>query len=279
MEPDSGGNSRGRRLSHPTGEAGRGEEGPLGGQVFDVLGKVQFEGKPLRELLLEAIRYGERPEVQARLNQVVRNAFDETRVQDLLSESALAQDVMDTRQVLKIREEMEQAEARKLQPHYIESFFIEAFRRLGGRVTEREPRRYQVSHVPAQVRDRDRMIGLGEPVLQRYERITFEKSEDRDGRASTGWDTILSALVAAGFQIVGTWPMRTERSGRPNALSANSLASSVVLVCRMRPHNSYVATRREFVNALRSELPDALRQMQTGNIAPVDLAQAAIGRV
>ena len=83
---------------------------------------------------------------------------------------------MDTSQVLRIREEMERAEARRLQPHYIESFFLEAFRRLGGRVTEREHRRYQVSHVPAQVRDRDRLIGLGEPVLHRYERVTFEKS-------------------------------------------------------------------------------------------------------
>ena len=144
--------------------------------MFDVLGKVQFEGKPLRDLLLEAIRYGERPEVQARLTQAVSDAFDQGQVQDLLSESALAQDSMDTSQVLKIREEMERAEARRLQPHYVESFFIEAFRRLGGRMTEREPRRYQVNHVPVQVRERDRLIGLGEPVLQRYERITFEKS-------------------------------------------------------------------------------------------------------
>ncbi len=148
----------------------------LGGQVFDVLGKVQFEGKPLRDLLMEAIRYGERPEVQARLNFAVNEAFDRGQVQDLLAESALAQDSMDTRQVLRIREEMERAEVRRLQPHYIESFFIEAFRRLGGRMREREPRRYQVSRVPAQVRDRDRLIGLGEPVLPRYERITFEKS-------------------------------------------------------------------------------------------------------
>ena len=148
----------------------------LGGQVFDVLGKVQFEGKPLRDLLLEAIRYGERPEVQARLTQAVSDAFDQGQIQDLLSDSALAQDSMDTSQVLKIREEMERAEVRRLQPHYIESFFMEAFRRLGGRMTERESRRYQVNHVPAQVRDRDRLIGLGEPVLQRYERITFEKS-------------------------------------------------------------------------------------------------------
>ena len=148
----------------------------LGGQVFDVLGKLQFEGKPLRDLLLEAIRYGERPEVQARLTQVVNDAFDRGQVQDLLDESALARDSMDTSQVHKIREDMERAEVRRLQPHYIESFFIEALTRLGGRLGEREPKRYQVSHVPAQVRRRDRLIGLGETVLPRYERVTFEKS-------------------------------------------------------------------------------------------------------
>ncbi len=104
-----------------------------------------------------------------------------------------------------------------------------------------------------------------------------QQEKDRNGRVSTGWDTILSALVMAGFQIVGTWPMRTEGSGRLNAITANSLASSIILVCRHRPISSKMATRREFINTLRCELPLALRQMQTGNIAPVDLAQAAIG--
>ncbi len=148
----------------------------LGGQVFDVLGKLQFEGKPLRDLLLEAVRYGELPDVQARLTQVVSDAFDRSRVQDLLEESALARESMDTTRVHRIREDMERAEVRRLQPHYVEAFFIEAFKLLGGRIVEREPRRYHVSHVPALIRQRDRLVGLGEPVLQRYERITFEKS-------------------------------------------------------------------------------------------------------
>ena len=107
---------------------------------------------------------------------MVSEAFDRGRVQDLLEESALAPDSMDMTQVRRIREDMERAEVRRLQPHYIEGFFIEAFKRLGGRATEREPRRYQVSHVPAQVRERARLMGLGELVLPRYERITFEKS-------------------------------------------------------------------------------------------------------
>jgi superfamily II DNA/RNA helicase len=95
----------------------------LGGQVFDVLGKVQFEGKPLRELLIEAIRYGEQPETKARLTRVVEQAFDRAQIGSLLDERALAHDVMDASRVRGIREEMERAEARRLQPHYIESFF------------------------------------------------------------------------------------------------------------------------------------------------------------
>jgi SNF2 family DNA or RNA helicase len=148
----------------------------LGGQVFDVLGRLQFDGRPLRDLLIEAVRYGERPEVRARLTQVVAHAFDKRQLQDLLEERALAHDAMDASRVYRIREEMERAEARRLQPHYIESFFLEAFRRLGGATKQREPRRYEVTHVPAPVRNRDRLIGIGEPVLPRYERIAFEKT-------------------------------------------------------------------------------------------------------
>jgi SNF2 family DNA or RNA helicase len=148
----------------------------LGGQVFDVLGKLQFEGRPLRYLLIEAVRYGERPEIRARLNQVVANAFDRTRIQNLIEERALARDSMDVSRVHRVREEMERAEARRLQPHYIESFFIEAFKRLGGNVRQREPRRYEITNVPAPIRNRDRLIGIGEPVLHRYERIVFEKN-------------------------------------------------------------------------------------------------------
>jgi superfamily II DNA or RNA helicase len=148
----------------------------LGGQVFDVLGKVQFDGKPLRDLLIEAIRYGERAEVRARLSQVVAQAFDRSQLQDLLEERALAHDAMDASLVQRVRAEMERAEARRLQPHYIESFCLEAFQRLGGSVRQREPRRYEVTHVPAPVRQCDRLIGIGEPVLPRYERIVFEKA-------------------------------------------------------------------------------------------------------
>jgi len=147
----------------------------LGGQVFDVLGKLQFEGRPLRDLMIEAIRYGDRPEVRARLTRAVEQAVDREHLRDLLEERALAHDAMDQSRVARIREEMERAEARRLQPHYIESFFLEAFRRLGGSAREREPRRYELTHVPAPIRNRNRQIGTGDPVLPRYERIVFEK--------------------------------------------------------------------------------------------------------
>ena len=107
----------------------------------------------------------------------------------------------------------------------------------------------------------------------------FKQTEaDKEGRgiASTGWETMLEGLLKAGFQITGTLPMRTERPmGMKNAV--NALASSIVLVCRPRPDDAGMTTRREFITTLRRELPDALQHLQEGNIAPVDLAQAAIG--
>ncbi len=147
----------------------------LGGQVFDVLGKLQFEGKSLRDLLIEAIRYGDLPETRAYLTTVLENALDRGQLEALLDDRALAQDVMDTSRVQRIRADMERADARRLQPHYIESFFLEAFKSLGGTAKQRETRRYEVTHVPAVVRNRDRVIGIGEAVLPRYERIAFEK--------------------------------------------------------------------------------------------------------
>jgi putative DNA methylase len=107
----------------------------------------------------------------------------------------------------------------------------------------------------------------------------FKQSEtdDAEGTTNTGWDTFLDAVLRAGFAVSGTWPLRTEGAGRMIASGTNALASSIVLVCRPRPVEAPIATRREFVAALKRELPDALRHLQAGNIAPVDLAQAAIG--
>ena len=107
----------------------------------------------------------------------------------------------------------------------------------------------------------------------------FKQTESDDGErtASTGWETFLDAVIRAGFATTGTWPMRTEGAGRIRALDSNALASSIVLVCRPRAAGAPTATRRELVAALKAELPQALAHLQRGNIAPVDLAQAAIG--
>ena len=103
------------------------------------------------------------------------------------------------------------------------------------------------------------------------------ESDGADGTASTGWDTFLEAVIRSGFAISGTWPMRTELGNRMIGSGTNALSSSIVLVCRKRAADVPTVTRREFVNALKAELPIALAHLQRGNIAPVDLAQAAIG--
>ncbi|TVR02142.1 MAG: DUF1156 domain-containing protein [Desulfovibrionales bacterium] len=107
----------------------------------------------------------------------------------------------------------------------------------------------------------------------------FKQSETSSavGISSTGWETFLEAVIYAGFAVSGTWPMRTELGNRMIGSGTNALASSIVLVCRKREPSAPTATRRDFINTLKSELPVALRLMQRGNIAPVDLAQAAIG--
>ncbi len=112
----------------------------------------------------------------------------------------------------------------------------------------------------------------------------FKQSEsdtdDEDGSAgvaSTGWETMLEGLLRSGFSIEGTWPMRTERTARSTSIGANALASSIILVCRPRQTDAGITTRRDFVASLKAEMPEALRTLQHGNIAPVDLAQSSIG--
>jgi hypothetical protein len=150
------------------------ERAALGGGVFDVLGQV-FEGAELRKFLIEAIRYGDRPDVRARLKEVVDKAMDRDHLRELLEKRALAGDALDSATVRRVRADMERAEARRLQPHFIRIFFLEAFRRLGGTARERESKRFELTHVPAVIRSRDRLIGVGAPMLSRYERTCFDK--------------------------------------------------------------------------------------------------------
>jgi superfamily II DNA or RNA helicase len=147
----------------------------LGDGVFDVLGNL-FQEVSLRKLLLEAIRYGDQPEVRERLYRAVDNAADQKRVRELLADYSLARDSLDITQVQLIREEFERAQARRLQPHFVAAFFKAAFERLGGAMYPRESKRYEITLVPAVVRERSRLIGSG-IVLPRYERVTFHKEE------------------------------------------------------------------------------------------------------
>ena len=151
------------------------ERSALGGKVFDILGEMTFENRPLRDLLIEAIRYGNDPKVRERLWQVVDHSMNTEKFRELISENALTEDSMDVSKVMEIREEMERVEAHKLQPHFIEAFFIEAFKSLGGKIHKREHNRYEITSVPFAIRNRDMQIGFGESVLPRYERVCFEK--------------------------------------------------------------------------------------------------------
>ena len=155
------------------------ERQALGGRVFDILGEV-FEEKSLRDLLIEAIRYGEDPDIRAHLLRRVEGALDTEHLRRILHRNALCEEVMDEQRLFAVKEEMEKAEARKLQPYFIRAFFTQAFQHLGGELRAREPGRWEITHVPAIIRERDRQLSgrdrrHRQPVLRKYERVCFEK--------------------------------------------------------------------------------------------------------
>jgi len=156
------------------------ERHALNGQVFDVLGKL-FQETPLRKLLVEAVRYGDDPEIKARLEQTVDNATDQERIRDLLEQQSLVASSMDVSQIVRIREDMERASARRLQPFYIKAFFLQAFEHLGGTIHERESGRYAINNVPAVIRNHARERGMG-AISTKYERICFEKALIHQGK-------------------------------------------------------------------------------------------------
>jgi superfamily II DNA or RNA helicase len=159
------------------------ESDALGGRVFDILGEV-FEGTSLRDLLLEAIRYGDSPEERARLSRKVDHGFDPERLRNLLERNALAEENMSPERLFAVKEALEKAEARKLQPFFLRAFFLKAFKDLDGAVYPREAGRYEVTHVPVSLRERDRLItGRSRrslaPVVKRYERVCFTRDAVR----------------------------------------------------------------------------------------------------
>ncbi len=174
------------------------EKAALGGRVFNVLGEA-FEDVSLKDLLIDAIRYGELPETRARMEQVIDEALDTQHLKDLMARNALVENHMSLQDLYSIREEMDKAEARKLQPYFIRAFFRESFRMLGGELRDRETGRYEIRHVPADILERDRVIGgTRTPVLRKYERICFE----REARAVYGKPT--AELVHPGHPLMAS---------------------------------------------------------------------------
>jgi SNF2 family DNA or RNA helicase len=158
------------------------EREALGGKVFDVLGKL-FEGESLRDLLLEAIRYGDQPDVRDRLNQRIAHVTDREHFGAVLAEQALNAEQFGQGRLAQVKDLMQRAEVNRLVPHFIASFFQEAFASVGGNLSQREPGRFEITHVPADLRRRDRLSGHGAPLLKRYERICFDKAQVRwEGR-------------------------------------------------------------------------------------------------
>lgn len=144
----------------------------LGGAVFDVLGQV-FRERPLKELLMEAILYGEQPEVKARLNQSIDGAVDQEHIQQIIETDVLLPDAMDTIELQRVRAEMDEARSRAMQPHYIRQFFEHGFRACGGHIDARADDCYEITHVPSRIRNCANV--LTGPITTSYERITFDK--------------------------------------------------------------------------------------------------------
>jgi hypothetical protein len=151
------------------------EREALGGKVFDVLGKL-FEGESLRDLLLEAIRYGDDPAVRDRLNQKIAAVAGREHFNAVLAEQALNTEQFGQGRLGQVKELMQRAEVNRLVPHFIASFFQEAFTSLGGALSQRERGRFEITHVPLELRRRERQSGHRVPLLKRYERICFDKA-------------------------------------------------------------------------------------------------------
>jgi superfamily II DNA or RNA helicase len=139
----------------------------LGGKVFDVLNEA-ISGKELQELLIEAIRYGEHPDVRSRLEQVIEERVNRQHLQELLEKRSLNQDSIDLSKLRQIHDDIERAEACQLQPYLVTDFFLEAFRRLGGKVKQEESGRYEVTSIPVNIRNQ---------LPELYRRICFEKEK------------------------------------------------------------------------------------------------------
>ncbi len=185
----------------------------LGGRVYDVLGQV-FEGNSLRDLMIEAIRRGDSPESRAHLFEVVDEHVGDGLVEVLAAEQ-LVPTSMSTSEIDEVRREMDRAEAARLQPHHVEAFFAAAFKDLGGTLRTREQHRYEIRSVPGAIKDQDRIIGRGAPVVNTYSRIAFDRRAVRvEGHAADA--TLMHPghpLMSAMLSLIGDRHGNTLRHG------------------------------------------------------------------
>ena len=206
----------------------------LRGKVFDVLGEA-FEGQPLHQLLIRAIRQGEDPAVRDHLERVIDERVGDTAVK-LLHERALHHDVLAAADLQQVSVDLEEAQARRLQPHYVEGFFRDAFLRAGGRLVERESKRFQIHDVPAAVRELQSRVA---PIKLRYERVCFDKQVVRFG---TG---VAADLLAPGHPLLDAVVAYTVDRYRP------ALERGTILVDRFDPDEEprlLVAVSEEIVD-------------------------------
>lgn len=200
------------------------ERKALAGRVFDVLGEV-FENRSLKDLLIDAIRYGADPDVLADVLKEIDTAMATHHLEAILERNALCDEVMDEARLFAIRDEMEKAEARKLQPYFVRSFFNRAFAELGGELRAREPNRYEITHVPLCIRERGFPSSAHSrqsvnPVLERYERVCFDKQHIRLADRA---DAPVASLIYPGHPLLQSVTTLTR------ARYANALAHGAVL--------------------------------------------------
>jgi superfamily II DNA or RNA helicase len=202
----------------------------LSGRVYDVLGQV-FEGNSLRDLMIEAIRYGDAPEQRARLLEVVDEHVGDG-IATLLAAGQLVPTAMTGSEIEEVRRAMERAEAVRLQPHHVEAFFAAAFADLGGTLRTREQFRYEIRSVPGAIKDQDRIAGRGTPVVNTYSRITFDRAYVRiEGHTSDA--TLMEPghpLMAAILSLTGDRHNNALRRGTV-LVDRNDAAVTPYVVC------------------------------------------------
>ena len=232
------------------------ERASLGGKVFDILGKIEFDNKPLRDLLIEAIRFGNMPEHKNYIHTVVDKSLDKEYIMALLKERALSEDVLDVSTVNRVKEEMERAEARRLQPFYIQSFFEAAMGAASGAWHKREAGRFEVTRVPVSVQMALNTSEYDRIVLRRYERICFTKEAisiegKPDAELIAPSHPLMDALIAwaektYGFEFAKGTIMISETGSEPRLLcSIDTIIKDAVSV---NGDNRVISQELQFVS-------------------------------